>query len=381
MLYVGIFLLSFHLFFVVYMNSSFLSTFINEKYVGLIYVVSAACAVTALVNINKILRRIGNFKLLMTLAVVEFLLFLGLSAFDTAYLIIPLFIIQSTIFPVMLYTFDIFLESYTEDENETGGIRGIVLSLMNTALILGPLIAGFVLTNGDYWKIYFIAAFILIPFIILIQQFRYFRDPDYHHLKLIPTIKCILADRDLINIVMAQFVMRFLYSWLVIYAPIYLHNHVGFSWSEIGVMTAIMLIPLAVNEYPVGILADRYVGEKRLLMLGFFIAGLFVILLSVTTAKDFLYWTGIMFILRVGASFIEILTESYFFKHVTGSDNNTISFFRITRPASFVISPLIGSMVLLFVDIQYMWIVAGLVLFSGIYFSSRITDIHVPIIR
>jgi len=346
---------------------------VDEKYIGSIYGISSFLSIISLLYISKILRRFGNYKTLLFLTILEFLSFLGLAFLENALFIIPIFIGYSIIFPMILFNFDVFLENYTKNENE-GEVRGTFLTVVNTALILAPLLAGYILSDGNYSKIYLTSALLLIPFFFLILKFRNFEDPEYHDLKIISTLTCIASRKNLFNIFMAQFIMRFFFSWMVIYMPIYLHAHLGFTWPEIGIMTAIMLLPFALVEYPAGRLADKVLGEKELLIVGFVIAGLGTGLLSFIEISDFVFWTSLLFLVRVGASLIEIMTEVYFFKHVNESDSNTIGFFRITRPVAYIVGPLVGSVALILIDFQMIWIILGLITLSGIFFTSKIED-------
>lgn len=368
------FLLSFHLFFVIYMNSSFLGTFISEKFVGTIYMVSSALTILSLLLVSKLLKKFGNYKILFFLTIVEFLLFLGLAFFKNAYLVIAIFIAYGSTFPLILFNFDIFLESYTKVESITGKIRGTFLAITNTALILAPLVAGLIITNSDYWKIYLISSLFLIPFIFLIYNFRNFEDPEYHELKIWSTLKYIKNHKNLYNIFMTQFMLRFFFSWMVIYMPIYLHQYIGFTWSQIGLMTAIMLLPFVFVEYPAGRIADKVLGEKELLVVGFIISGIFTGLISFINTSDFIIWTALLFTIRIGASLVEIMSEIYFFKHVSGDDSSTISFFRITRPAAYIIGPGVASIALLFIDFQFIFLIMGFLLLIGIRYSLKIED-------
>lgn len=345
----------------------------DEKYVGSIYIISSILSIISLLYISKILRRFGNYKTLLFLTILEFLAFLGLAFLENILFIIPIFIGYSVIFPMILFNFDVFLEGYTKKENE-GEVRGMFLTIVNTALILAPLIAGYVLSDGDYSKIYLTSALFLIPFFFLILKFKDFKDPEYHDLKIISTLTCIRGRKNLYNIFVTQFILRFFFSWMVIYMPIYLHTHIGFTWPEIGAMTAIMLIPFAVVEYPAGRIADKVLGEKELLIVGFIIAGLVTGLYSFVETTDFVFWTTILLLSRIGASLIEIMTEVYFFKHVDENDGSTISFFRITRPVAYIVGPFIGSLALIFIDFQMIWIILGFVVLSGIFFASKIED-------
>jgi len=374
LLYISSFVLSFHHFFVVYMNSSYISTIVGERYVGLVYIVGSILGIISLLFVSKILRRFGNYNTLVTVTIGEFLIFVSLAFFKSPYIIIPMFLLNGVALALILFNFDVFLEEYTKVESETGEIRGAFLTVANVALILAPLLSGLILTDGNYWKIYLISSMFLIPFLVLIRGFKNFKDPEYHDMQIKSTLLCISGRKNLFNIFMAQFLMRLFFSWMVIYMPIYLHTYIGFTWTEIGLMTALMLIPYVLIEYPAGKIADDYLGEKELLIAGFIITGISTYLLSFVLSGSFLVWTVMLLLTRAGASLIEIMTESYFFKHVDGSDNNTISFFRITRPFAYIIGPLLGTIALLFLDMQYIWIVLGAIVLLGLINASQIED-------
>src|SRR5574343_1523853 len=55
--------------------------------------------------------------------------------------------------------------------------------------------------------------------------------------------------------------------------------------------------------------------------------------------SDLVLWAIFLFMTRVGASFVEVASETYFFKHVTDKNAGFISLFRSTRPISFIIAP------------------------------------------
>jgi MFS family permease len=214
----------------------------------------------------------------------------------------------------------------------------------------------------------------MIPFFLLITGFRNFEDPEYHKINVWGTLSCIKGHKNLFNIFTVQFIMRLFFSLLVIYMPIYLHTVIGFDFAQIGTMTAIILLPYALIEYPAGRIADKYIGEQELLILGFLLGGMSTVYLSFIVGSSFVLWTAVLFIGRAGMSLVEIMSESYFFKHVDENDSNTIRFFRITRPLAYVIGPLLGTIIVALFSIQYLWVAAGLILFSGILYARRLED-------
>ena len=161
---------------------------------------------------------------------------------------------------------------------------------------------------------------------------------------------------------------------MVVYVPLYLEKYIGFSWSEIGLMFTIMLLPFVFFELPIGEMADEKYGEKEFLTVGFIVMGLTTLFLSFITAKVFWMWATLLFITRIGASFVEISSESYFFKQVHPDKSDVISFFRMNRPISFIIAPILATITLQFVPFQYIFILVGALMIIGTKYSLALTD-------
>ena len=135
-----------------------------------------------------------------------------------------------------------------------------------------------------------------------------------------------------------------------------------------------MLLLFVLFEVPVGDLADEKYGEKEFLTIGFVVMGLATLFISFVTVQSFWIWTTILFITRIGASFVEVTSESYFFRHVDQNKTDVISFFRITRPLSFLAGPIIATITLQFVPFQYIFIVIGAFMILGTHYSLAIRD-------
>jgi MFS family permease len=373
--YLSNFLLYFHIFLLAYINSSFLSSLIAERFVGIIYVIGSLLSIGTLFYISRILKWLGNYRALIILTIVEIFSLVALALFQNTYALVTIFIAHLVIFPLMLFNIDIFVESSLKTEEHTGGIRGTLLTIANIAVVLSPLVAGIILTNGDFWKMYLISAGLLVPFLfIALYKFNGFIDPIYHKFKIIGAFKVLKNNKNIFGIFTAAFLMRFFFSFMVVYMPIYLHNYIGFEWSQIGIIFAVMLIPYILFEIPAGKIADKWYGEKEMMFAGFFILALFTVSLSFITLASAVLWTAMLFMTRVGASLVEVTTESYFFKHVRGDDADTISLFRMARPGAYVIGPIVATIALLFIDMQYLFLLLGIILFSALYFTSVIRD-------
>ncbi|MEX0917116.1 MAG: MFS transporter [Candidatus Paceibacterota bacterium] len=373
-LYSANFFVSFHAFLLIYINSSFLTQFIDEKLVGTIYILGAVLSMLTLLGAGRVLKKIGNYRFFFILVVTEMAALVLLSVADSTQLVIPLFLIYSVTFPLMLFALDIFLEARSK-ESATGGIRGTFLTIANTTLIFSPLIVGQLVIDDHYAPVYLVAALMLLPlFFIVSGNLRKFRDPVYETFNLIPALKKFRENRNIYRIFMCQFFMRFFFSWMVIYMPIYLHEFMGFSWSEISIMFTIMLLPFVLLEWPLGKIADKWTGEKEILSIGFVIIAGGTMLIPFLTEPDIVLWTLLLVIMRIGAAAVEIMTETYFFKHVDGDDASLISFFRVSRPLAYVFGPIVATVALTFVSLQNIFFILAFIVLFALQHSVMLKD-------
>jgi len=367
--------LSFHYCLMVYINSSFLSGFFKDSQVSIIYMLGSIFNIILLLTIPKVLNKIGNYKLTLYAIAIEFISIAGLIFTTSPFLIALYFILHVAIGPVILFNLDVFLESESPDETKTGGVRGTYLTLTNATLVLSPSIVGLILTRGTYYSVYIFSLLFVIPLFILIRKyFKNYVDQPIAHINIRDTLTTYLQNRNLSHIFYSHFTLQLFYAFMVIYTPIYLSQYIGFSWSEIGLMFTIMLLPFALFELPIGKLADTKYGEKEILTLGLVIMGLSTLLISFITVKNFVLWTILLFITRTGASFVEVTSDSYFFKQVTQRQTDEISMYRITRPLSFVVAPVLATLSFQFIPYQYIFLVIGTIVIFTTRWSLALVD-------
>lgn len=176
------------------------------------------------------------------------------------------------------------------------------------------------------------------------------------------------------KILASNFLLQFFYAWMVIYTPIYLHTYIGFDWQAIGIIFTIMLFPFAILEAPLGQLADERFGEKEMLTAGFIITAITTALLAFIPNADFWLWAAGLLATRIGASAIEIMNETYFFKKNGENHPDILSLFRMTRPMAYIIAPLIATFLLQFLSYQYLFIVLGGIMLLGLRYSLTLRD-------
>ncbi|MCR4311440.1 MAG: MFS transporter [Candidatus Taylorbacteria bacterium] len=374
-LYVIGFLFTLHGALPAYITSSFLNTFINEHFIGALYALSALVTILFFILIPKIIYRFGNYLTTQTLLLCDIAGLIGLIWSHNPYVLSISFIVSFTAIAVIGFNIDVFLEHFSKDAI-TGKIRGILLSTSNIAWVVAPLLGGLILTNGDYWKIFLTATLIVLPlFFVLHSNFRDFGDPDYQSLPIKNTLKEMWVNKSIRSVFIVSFLLQFFYSWMIIYSSLYLYTYVGFSWKEIGVMFSIMLLPFVLIEAPLGRLADTKWGEKEVMAVGFIVMAVPTAMVAFVHAKSFFLWTSLMFVSRVGASMVEIMSETYFFKKIDSTRTNILGLFRAMRPSAYLVSPVVATILFSFgFSIPHIFIVLSLIMLMGIHWSLSIED-------
>ena len=377
-LYLAIFLFSLTFALPLYINSSFLATLVSEKLIGFLYAAEAAFSFLLLLQFPRILQKLGNWRAALLFVALQGLALLALAYFKTPLLIIPVFIATQVFGGLILFNFDVFFEAFSKDK-QTGEIRGLMLTVVNIAILLGPLTSGIILTDGDYFRVYLAAAALLIPvFLILAARLKGFEDPHYKKIPYLLTLKKIIfashPQDEIRHAVLAGLFMRFFFSWMVIYMPLYLHASLGFDWKEIGIMFTVMLLPFVLFEAPLGKIVDAKGNEKSVLISGFLITTFFTALLPFIATHTVLLWALLLFGTRVGMSFVEIASESYFFKHISARDTDTLSLFRNTRPIAYLAGAASASILLFIVPLQFLFLILALLMLCGAWNASMMKD-------
>jgi MFS family permease len=375
-LYLTTLFFSFHFFLITYVNSANLGRFASYEMVSLVFLIGSLVAIIAFLAASRLLHTLGNYRFLFFFTVLEVIASFGLafaSNFLTAAFFLILFLIGDAI---LFFSLDIFLEIFTPDEKLTGRRRSIVLTITNAALLLSPLIAGWVIGVSEHFsRIYILSGIFLIPALFIIRrQFSSFSDPEYQKIEIIATIKRYAREKNLLFGFFSHLFLRIFFAWMVIYTPLYLIEEVGFSWDMLGILFTIMLLPFVLFEMPIGKLADTRFGEKEFMAAGFLITASATALIPLMQTSSFFWWAALLFLTRVGASFTEITTESYFFKQTSGSDANVIGIFRLTRPLSYVISAALAGTSLLFLSFADTFFVLSLFMVAGFALSLFIQD-------
>ncbi len=357
-----------------YFNSSFLETFVDEKTIEIIYLIISIVTIVGFLTVNSLLQKIGNHRTSLLLIIIQIIIFYGMINTDSAKILIPLFILGLSCISIIVFTFDIFLQKST-DIGHTGTVRGLYMTAVNSAWIFGPMIGGMLILGNNYKYIYIASFALLFPLLYLVyKNFNKFHDSHYEKIPVSDSLIRIFKNKDISKIFIINIILQTFYAWMMVYTPLYLHNHIGFSWQEISIIFTIMLLPFVLIEIPLGKLADKKWGEKEIMATGFLVMGISTGALMFFTEKSLIIWAIMLFITRIGAAAAEIMIETYFFKKINNRDTGMLSMFRITRPMSYFIAPIITTIGLVYTTDKYLFIVIGAIIILTIYPILKIKD-------
>jgi MFS family permease len=232
---------------------------------------------------------------------------------------------------------------------------------------------GTILGKFSYKAIYFTGFLMMILFLLTsFLTLKNIPDPKYDKTKTLKYLKKYFKDKNLFRAFGMTFLLQLFYCWMVIYTPIYLYSYLHFSWSQIGVIFTIMLLPFMFIPVKLGKYADR-IGERKILMSGFAIMGLSALALFFITESAVFIWAILLFITRLGAATVEPMSDTYFFRHIKMENEEFIGVYRSASPMAYIIAPILALLIFYFTPaFKFLFPILGALMLSGVYLASTI---------
>lgn len=352
-----------------YVNSSFLGQFVREQDVGMVYALAAGAALLLSFGTSTLIKRFGNRQMIMGLGTINVLTLAGII-YSNSQLAILYVGVYLTINILLAIHLDLCLESLSNNHH-AGQIRGLFLTITNLAWLLSPFIAGQLAELFDYYAIYIIAASSLLTFLYIVRRWLPEHEVStqahlniwqaWQHLQHATTSH----SQQLKKIIKLDFLLNIFYAIMVVYMPIYLLNYAHFSWSQVGLIFTIMLLPFVLLDFALGSIADKLWGEKEMMIVGLSIMSLATLAVGLSGELSLGLWALLLFATRVGAACVEMMKEAYLFKKIDHRDVNMIFLSRDTYPIAYIVSTLAASWWLAVFPLQSLFIALSLLLLLG----------------
>ncbi len=352
-----------HFYLIIFVLAPYLATFMPAEETGLIISMGALATLAIFPLAPRIVCRIGARRLALYFGLAEAMVLVLLATNPVPVLAMVFVALATAMSPLIAYGLDILLEATVKhvEESSTGSVRTAFLTAGNAALIVAPIVAGFLLDDTNaYYRVFLAAALSLIPFLILFSLNHFPEGAPLLGSDLRKTWTHFKESHDLRSIMAANVILQFFYHLAPLYVPLYLHNALHIPWSSLGWMFAVMLLPFVLVEYPAGVLADRALGDKALLAVGFLIAGFsFALIGFLDSGSPLFVVVAVLVASRIGIALVESMTEGHFFRRVSERDADTVSVFRMARPFSALLAPLTGSILLATVGYEWLFAITG----------------------
>lgn len=358
-----------------YIESNYIKQFVNAELVGFFFMASNIVTFILILLYPRLIKRYKNYRVSQVVLAINFFALLFMFFANSPWSLFIAFIFLMSSFTLIWINMDIFVDIFTAN-NATGRTRAIYFTFMNLGWVLAPTITSYFINGSNYRPVYLIAAALLIPFyIIFIEKGRGLKDHvDYEENHIWATIKKTFQTRNIRSIFSLAILLHLFYSLAVVYMPLYLHESLGLSWAQLGVAFSFMLLPFIIFEIPAGTLADKYWGEKEIMTTGFVILIISLILFFSVRSTNIFVWGLILFFSRTGAALVEAMRESYFFKIVSVKNVGLINFFRTAQPLGYLLGTGLGTLILVFYPVQYVFVILAVLMFSSFYFLWTMKD-------
>jgi MFS family permease len=359
-----------------YVQSSYLESFVGLAAVNWFFISANLISILLTLVFPRLIKKLGNYLTTGAITLVFFGALAGLGLSHNPGLIFLFFVIMQVASNLVLINMDLFIEDFSKNSS-TGETRTIYFTILNLAWIISPTLSAWLINSAGYYSVFLVSAGLLLPFLLILTLSKCRINIDFKYDKkfsIIQIARKMFKNKDLKNAFGLALLLNVFYNATTVFIPIYLNRIVGFSWSELGLLFSIMLVPFLIVEIPAGIISDKYIGEKEMFTAGFFIMIICLVLFFVTDIHSFWIWAILLFASRVGAALVEAMRESYFFKKVSAREVDKINIFRTAIPVGYLVGSLLSAITLIFLPLSYIFPVTAIVLCSSFFFLFFIKD-------
>ncbi len=374
--YAMTFLYALHYAIPLYATSSYLHKYFSASIVSAIYVLGSMFALIISLSVSKSIKKFHTYQFAFFITILEIVIVLLFGNTENRYLL-PIYFIIHFVLQILLYiSLNVFIESFSKHTN-TGSIRGLFLAILSLGILISPLFGGMLLAHFSFSILYTITALILIPYLFFLHKYlSHIKEPAYHSVNVFEAAGKVFRNKNLRAAIIAELTVQSFYAVMIIYSPLYL-SAIGVPLTlYLTIILPIALLPLVILPYELGLLADRKFGEKEMLIIGLLILTVTTFCCVIITTPDIRVWAILLLVSRVGASFVETMAFSYYFKKVDPHDPSLTALFINMHGLSTLIVGTVGVAVAPFLSNrpQLMFIILGCCILWSISYVLPMRD-------
>jgi len=310
------------------------------------------------------------FSITLLLFGISYILFAINTKF---YIVVILAFILTILHTLRITSFGIIVKDKSNKKNLSRN-EGVTYTFMNTAWLIGPLIAGLISEKYGIPIIFLISAiFIFLCFFLFkISKINDSNIDKKANFNAIKNFKEFFKNKER---TLAYFLgggVNFWWSLIYLFIPLFIINN-GLNVKWVGYFLFAIPIPLILFQYPFAKLAGK-IGFKKIFKIGFFIPA--ILAMSCFFITNVYLILFILILAGTGLAMLEANTEAYFFDVLRKKEElKFYALYNTTIDVNHFIGRLIASIILLILPFKYLFLFFG---FSMLFFSllsSRIKNI------
>ncbi len=258
-------------------------------------------------------------------------------------------------------SFGIIVKDFSKRKNLVKN-EGILYSIENIAWVIGPLIAGYILSILGFSSVFLISAIILFSAFLIIRMSK-MKDSEIKKKidgSFTKNFFDFFKSKDRVFAYLLSGGVSVWWGLIYIFIPVYIIER-GFSELLVGYFLFAIAIPLVLTEYYFSNLASRK-GFKKIFRRGYFIVGIFSI--ACFFFSNIYIILGFLVLASFGMAMLESTTEAYFFDIL--KSNQHLHFygpFNTADNSLSFISKIIASGVLFLLPFEFLFILFGCFMF------------------
>lgn len=376
-LYFCTFLLGISSAFILYLESDYFKVAFGSENITPFYILSYGITLVMMLNWHHLVRLVGKKRTFQISLAIKLGLCFFLALLPPSVWSVWLLVLYITFTVISWLDMDILLETCSIDR-KTGKIRGLYLTIENAGYLVAPFFSGFLVSQYGFQAAFIVSFFILLAvFMIASAKVKSIDRCPFKNTKLFSLLVKVFSRKNIMKAYYISFLLEFFYALMVIYTPLYLLD-LGFDWFQIGKIFTVMLLPFVLFQYLAGYMADTRLEEKDMITVALFLLSISTIAVYFVNSKSVLVWGIVLFCTRIGASLIEILRDSYFYKRIDQRDVDITDFFRTVRPMAYIIGALIAAPIVYVFHLKLIFIIIGIATLTGIPVSLRLASSRIP---
>lgn len=382
--YIAVVFFSIHYFSLYFVFANYLNQYFDKSTMSIIFACGAALSIIASHFFGKVLRKHTNEKSLRAILIFQFIvtLFLAFSGDLNIYIIALLYILQSSLFTLIWVSINVFISEFSDHEN-TGAIRGTVLTIYNFGAISAPFLTAQVFNFLGYTSLFIISALSLLPLMYLNRSFfRHVKEPKYKRVGMRESFKIVFKDKGIRGVISSSFFINCFFAAVNVYLILYLTENIGIPMVlYLELILPVSMIPFIIVPYNLGKYSDEIFGEKKAMMFGIFIMSTVLISIfafNITTTNIFV-WMILIFIARLGATITETENYAYFYKRIDSRNASLIALFQNMSNISFIFVTILGAMLIktFNVNLTIIFLIIGIIGIITMFIIKKIKDTEV----